>query len=77
MKLKATASPRGGVESSRRRTDGLQDDEPDSAGCGGELTAMGRSLGLTDPPDALRRLAKRRSGHIAWLGAGRSEGRAG
>jgi hypothetical protein len=76
MKLKATASPRGGVESSRKRTDGLQDDEPDSAGCGGELTAMGRSLGL-GPSDALRRLSKRRSGHITWLGAGRSEGRAG
>jgi hypothetical protein len=44
MKLKATASPRGGVESSRKRTDGLQDDEPDSAGCGGEPTALGRSL---------------------------------
>jgi hypothetical protein len=77
MKLKATASPRGGVGSSRKRTDGLQDDEPDSAGCGGEPTALGRSLGLTDPSDALRRLSKRRSGHITWVGVGRPEGRAG
>ena len=32
-KPKVTASPRGGVGSNRRRTVGLQDDEPDSAGC--------------------------------------------
>ena len=39
MKPKATASPRGGVESSWKRTDGLQDDEPDSAECSGEPAA--------------------------------------
>jgi hypothetical protein len=31
MKPKVTASPRGGVESNRRRTSSLQENEPDSA----------------------------------------------
>ena len=43
MKPKATASPRGGVESSRRRTDGLQDDEPDSAGEAASLRLGGEA----------------------------------
>jgi hypothetical protein len=43
MKLKVTASPRGGVESNRRRMDSPQDDEPDSAACAGEPARVGEA----------------------------------
>jgi hypothetical protein len=45
MKPKATASQRCGVESSRRRTNSLQDDESVSAGWCGEPPHVWRSLG--------------------------------
>jgi len=55
MKPKVTASPRGGVGSNRRRTDSLQEDEPDSAACGGEPATLRRSLiPARGRPDALR-----------------------
>ena len=46
-KSKVTASPRGGVESNRRRTGSPQDDEPVSAGWIGEPAHTWRSLELT------------------------------
>jgi hypothetical protein len=46
-KLKVTASPRGGVESNRKRIGSPQDDELDSAGCGDELASVWRSLEIT------------------------------
>ena len=46
------ASLRGGVGSSRRRKDSPQDDEPDSAACGGELAHAWRSLVRKDRSDA-------------------------
>ena len=49
MKLKVTASPRGGVGSNRRRTDSPKGDEPVSAACGGEPARDWRSLGPKGP----------------------------
>jgi len=43
MKRKVTASPRGGVGSNRTRTGSLQEDEPDSAECGGEPAMPGEA----------------------------------
>jgi hypothetical protein len=77
MKLKVTASPRGGVGSNRRRTDSPQDDEPDSAACSGEPARVERSLdlatGLTERAEVTE---KATFGRTMWLGAGCPEGRA-
>jgi hypothetical protein len=47
LEPKVTASLRSGVESNRRRMVGPQEDERDSAGCGGEPATKWRSLKLT------------------------------
>jgi len=76
MKPKATASPGGGVGSSRRRRGSPQDDEPDSAGWRGEPAHAWRSLGSKDPTGRAEVTGKATFGRTTWLGAGCPEGRA-
>ena len=68
------ASLRGGVGSSRRRKDSPQDDEPDSAACGGELAHAWRSLVRKDRSDA-RGDRHVTFGRTTWLGIGCPEGK--
>jgi len=77
MKPKATASSRGGVGSSRRRTGSLQENEPDSAGVRWRACDGWRSLGLARGP--IERAAvtvKAMLEPTAWLGAGCRDGKA-
>lgn len=65
-KLKVTASPRGGVESNRKRTGSPQDDELDSAGSDGELAIPWRSLKHTGHAEMA---GKAMFGSPSWLEA--------
>ena len=60
------------MESSRRRTVGLQDDELDSAGCAGEPPTIGRSLKITVHATVA---VKAMCGRITWLEVERQEGK--
>ena len=76
MKLKVTASPRGGVGSNRRRTDSPQGNEPGSAACSGEPARVERSLDLaTSPIGRAEVTEKATSGRTTWLGVGCPEGK--
>lgn len=69
------ASLRGGVESSRRRTDSPQDDEPDSAACCGEPAQRWRSLGTERDRPNVRGDRHVTFGRTTWLGVGCPEGK--
>ena len=68
-----TASPRGGVESNRRRTGGPQETNPIRRGERGELPGRGRSLKHTQHAALAW---KALLGRTLWLGVERQEGEA-
>ena len=63
------------VESSWKRTNSLQDDDPDSASWRGEPPHSWRSL-VSETIERVETTAKATLGQMAWLGVGCSEGKA-